>query len=341
MWRLGKLLITLAIVACIGWSIWWFLGAKGQETGIQAWLDNQRARGWQAEAETVEVSGFPLDFKMVAQDLRLADPKAGWSWSAPALNADSKAFMPTRIAVTWPEKQSLSVPGERVDITSSVMNTLLDLRPGPSMQLRETSGTIEALTLAARSGWTASAAHVDTRLAERPEDLAPPNSYDMRLKAQKVKLPKQLVARIDPTGWLKPSVDTLTVLGHAAFDQPLDRHVIEQGQLAVRAATIREAGFEWGDMRLVFKGAFVVDDDGFPDGKIEIEAREWRQMIRLAESSGLVDRGTAKTITRAVEFVTALAGSGDDLALPLGLSGGKVRIGPFSIANAPRLAPPR
>ena len=341
MWRLGKLLIMLAFVACAGWSIWWFLGAKGQEAGIDAWLENQRERGWQAEASAVEVTGFPLSFNMVASEVRLADPKAGWSWSAPGLTADSKAFKPTRIALTWPGKQTLAVPGERIGIAASSMTSLMDLWPGPSMELRETSGEIENLTISAQSGWKASAKHVDSRIAERPEDLAPPNSYDLRLKAQAVKLPKQLISRIDPTGWLKPSVDAVTVLGHAAFDQPLDRNVVEQGRLWMRAATIREAGFEWGDMRLVVKGSFVVDDDGFPHGEIEIEAREWRQMVRLAVSSGLIDRSNARTITRAVEFVTALAGSGDDLALPLGLSAGKLRIGPFAIAAAPRLAPPR
>jgi len=78
-------------------------------------------------------------------------------------------------------------------------------------------------------------------------------------------------------------------------------------------------------MTLVMRGTFRVDDDGFPVGKIEIEAREWRQMVRLAVRSGLIDRETAGTITSAVEFVTALAGTGDDLKARIGLSGGKIR----------------
>ena len=94
-------------------------------------------------------------------------------------------------------------------------------------------------------------------------------------------------------------------------------------------------------MRLVASGAFRVDDDGYPDGEIEVEAREWRQMLRLAVTSGLIDRDTARTIESAVEIITALTGGGEDLTAPLGLSGGKVRIGPVPIANAPRLAPPR
>lgn len=339
--RLWKLITTLVVLALLGWVGWWFLGAKGQEAGIEAWFDQQRKRGWQAEAASVEVTGFPTDFNMRLADLYLADPQNGWSWKAPDLSADSKAFQPTRINVTWPTTHSLAVPGERADISAKSMTSVIDLRPGPAMELRESSGQIDALVIKGQSGWQASAAAAKIKIAERPDDLAPPNSYDVRVMAGNVKLPKKLVKRIDPTGWLKPSVDTVTVKGHASFDDPVDRSVVEDGRIALRAATIREAGFEWGKMRLILRGAFKVDDDGYPVGEIKIEAREWRQMVRLAVSSGVIDRDTAKSITKGVEFLTALTGGGDDLSAPLGLSGGKVRIGPFAIANAPRLAPPR
>ncbi len=327
--------------AVLAWVGWWFLGAKGQEAAIEAWLDEQRTRGWQAEAAMVEVKGFPTDFNARMADLHLADPANGWSWKAPELRVDSKTYQPTRINVTWPTQHSVAVPGERADISAESMTSVIDLRPGPAMELRETSGKIDALVIQAQSGWKASAAGAHIRLAERPDDLAPPNSYDILVTAGKVVLPKQLVERIDPTGWLKPSVDTITIKGHAAFDDPIDRSVIEDSRIALRAATIREAGFEWGKMRLIVKGAIKVDDDGYPVGEIKIEAREWRQMVRLAVSSGIVDRDTGKSITKGVEFLTALTGSGDDLSAPLGLSGGKVRLGPIAIADAPRLAPPR
>ncbi len=156
-----------------------------------------------------------------------------------------------------------------------------------------------------------------------------------------MRLPEQLVARIDPTGWLKPQLDRLTVIGHAALAQPIALRTLEEGQIALRAATLREVGFDWGEMRLVVSGAFEVDDQGYPEGSITVEAREWRQMLRVAVSSGVIDGGTADTIKTAIEFVTALTGSGETLSAPLNLSGGKLRIGPFAVADAPRLAPPR
>ena len=243
--------------------------------------------------------------------------------------------------MTWPNQHAIAVPGDQATIRTVRMETLLDVYPGPSMELREAASEVERLAITGRTGWEAGAESAVLRVKERPEDLAPPNSYDVRLVATKTELPKEIIDLIDPTGWLTPSIDQVTVIGHGALDDPLERKTIEEGRLALRAATIREAGFEWGEMRLAFSGAFRVDDDGYPDGEIEVEAREWRQMIRLAVTSGLIGRDTAGTIESAVELIISLTGNSEDLRAPLRLSGGKVRIGPVPIANAPRLAPPR
>ena len=340
MGRLLKWVLGLVLVAGLGWSGWWFAGSEGQKAGLEAWFEQQRKRGWQAEAASVDVSGFPGAFNLVAKEMALADPSTGWAWTAPEWRVDSTPDTPTRFAVTWPEAQSIAVPGDKADIRSETMTTVLDVRPGPSMELRQLAGEIRALAIKGQKGWTAGAAEVDLDLFEKPEDLGPPNSYDLEFGATKLKLPKEIVAAIDPTGWLKPAVDRLTVSGHAAFRDPIDRIALEEGRLALRAATIREAGFEWGDMRLIAKGAVQVDDRGYPVGEINIEAREWRQMIRLAVSAQIIDAEMARTVTRGVEFLTALTGGGDDLSLPLGLSGGKIRLGPLAIADAPRLAAP-
>ena len=335
--RVTKWVLILTVIVVGGWSVWWYVGALGQEQGLAAWLGKQRERGWQAEAGEIAVQGYPFDFNLAAREISLSDPRNGWAWSAPEMRADSQAYAPTRIAVTWPGQQTASVPGDRIDIRSQKMDTLLDVRPGPAMELRQASTDIQTLRVTSRSGWSAGADSVVIDLAERADDLGPPNSYVLDLDALKVVLPKQIVARIDPTGWLKPKIDRLTIDAHGAFDAPLDRAVIEDGRAILRAATIREAGFEWGDMRLVMRGAFQVDPSGYPVGEIEIEAGQWREMMRLAVSSGLVDLRTSETITQGIEFLT---GGGDELKATFGLKGGKVRLGPFAIADAPRLYPP-
>ena len=330
-----------AILAGLAWMAWWFIGAETQRSAFELWLEKQRGRGWQAEAASVDMTGFPGAFKLTVAELKLADPRNDWSWSAPVLKAESQSSAPTRIAVDWPEQQTLGTTEDQITISAASMATLIDLRPGPSMELREAASNAVNLVLNARSGWVAAAKSVNLQVLERSEGTAPPNTYNLRGEAVGVKLPKELLEDLDPTGLLKPKVETLTLVGHAAFDEPIDRKTIEESQLAVRAATIREAGFAWGDMKLVIKGSFQVNDAGYPEGKINIEAQQWQKIVALAVKSGVIDDDLGETITSAVQFVTALSGGGDNLKLPLNLKKGEVRLGPIAIADAPRLAPPR
>ena len=233
------------------------------------------------------------------------------------------------------------MPGERAELVTTRFDTLIDFRPGPSMELRETNANIAGLEIAGQTGWTAGAQTLDLRLIERPSDLAPPNSYDLKLDAKSLRLPEALVRAIDPTGLLSPAIDSVVLSGHAALADPLDRHALEDGKLALRAATIRDAGFAWGEMELAVTGSVIVDDQGFPEGELSVTARDWRQMVDLAHKSGIIGKDLADGIETALGFVSALSGGGDDLETPLTLAGGKVRIGPVPIADAPRVAPPR
>ena len=339
--RIIGLGLGVVVLAALAWIAWWFVAAEGQRNAFDLWLEKQRERGWQAEAATIEMSGFPGAFQLTVTDLLLADPRNDWSWSAPVLKAESSSAAPTRIAVDWPDTQTVGTTEDQITISAGKLATLLDLRPGPSMELREAATDAEGLVLKARSGWVGSAKSVNVQILERSEGTAPPNTYNLRGNAKGVKLPKEVLDDLDPTGLLKPQVETVTFVGHAAFDAPVDRRTVEESALAIRAATIREAGFAWGDMKLVVNGAFQVDDAGYPVGKMNIEAEQWEKIVKLATKSGVIDDGMAETITGAVKLLTALSGGGDTLSLPLRLKGGEVRLGPIAIADAPRLAPPR
>ena len=336
--RVIRWFVVLVVLGAAGWSGWWYLGAQGQEAGVAAWLENQRKRGWQADTGDIDVQGFPMDFRMAVTDLAIGNPRQGWTWTAPILKAASRSYEPTRIVVTWPDNQSFAGKGDVAHVRSALAETVLDLRPGPSMELRQAATRIETLRIEAQRGGKSGADSVSVDLKERDVDLSPPNSYELDVQALKVLLPKFLVEKIDPTGWLKPKIDKVTIRAHGAFEEALGRKTVEKGDVALTAATISEASFEWGPMRLALSGEFTVNAQGYPEGTIAVEAREWRQMVRLAVSAGAIDKGTGDTVIKAIEFVNALAGGREELRAPFQLKGGKIRLGPFAIADAPRLA---
>lgn len=338
--RFISLFFGALLLVAIGWSLWWYLAAEAERRGVETWLAKQRERGWQAEAQAIEVTGFPMELRLAIDRLMLTDPRNGWSWQAPSLLIESRPWEPTRADIVWPARHSLATPREQLAIATDSMTSLLDLRPGTALELRQAATELVGLALESSAGWTASAKSAEVRIAERSAERAPANSYDLRLTADEVNLPEALVARLDPTGWLESRVDRVTVIGHAALAEPIGLATIETGRIALRAATLREVGFEWGGMELVASGSFTVDEEGYPDGQIRVEAREWRRMVRLAVTSGLIGEDTANAVTKGIEILTMLTGGGDSLSAPFNLSGGKLRIGPVAVADLPRLGRP-
>ncbi len=340
--RIVGILFSALIMGALVWAGWWYALAKGQEAGLAAWFDDRADHGWQAEYTEIGMTGFPLRLEREITDIQLADPKTGWAWSAPWLRVVSDTFTPNRVEVTWPDAQSLAVPGERTDITSRTMAAQLELKPELALGLTHASVDVAGLDVRARPGpagrgWTASAGVVEADVAERVND----DGYTITFKAEKVILPEPLMARIDPTGLAGRELERMTFDGSAVFDAPLDRTLIEDGHLALRAATIRRAEFQWGQMRLDAKGKIKVDKQGYPKGKIKITARHWREIIALAQRSGAIGSDVAKALETALELVALLGGDRDELDATLKFKDGHVWIGPISIGKAWRLAPPR
>ncbi|MEE8454529.1 MAG: DUF2125 domain-containing protein, partial [Limibaculum sp.] len=276
--RIVYILIGAAILGALAWTGWWYALARGQEAALAAWFAERTRAGWQAEHDDIALTGFPLRLEREIAGIRLADPRTGWAWTAPWLRVGSATFSPNRFTVTWPGEQSLSVPGERTEIASDAMSATLELRPGLAMGLIHASTEVAGLDVrarpgsASRSGWTARAGSVVADIAERVND----DGYAISFLAEAVLLPEPLMALIDPTGLAGREVERMTFDGAAVFAAPLDRHLIEDGSLALRAMTIRRAGFQWGRMRLEARGAFEIDERGYPEGKIKLTARHWR-----------------------------------------------------------------
>jgi hypothetical protein len=341
--RIVHTLIGAVFLGALAWTGWWYALARGQEAALAAWFAERTRAGWQAEHDDIGLTGFPLRLEREIAGIRLADPRTGWAWTAPWLRVESATFSPNRFTVTWPGEQSLSVPGERTEIASDAMSATLELRPGLAMGLIHASTEVARLDVrarpgsASRSGWTARAGSVVADIAERVND----DGYAISFLAEAVLLPEPLMALIDPTGLAGREVERMTFDGAAVFTAPLDRHLIEDGRLALRAMTIRRAGFQWGRMHLEARGAIEIDQRGYPEGKIKLTAKHWREIVALARRSGAIGADMAEALTTTLELLALIGGDRDKLDATFGFSDGKVWLGPISLGRAWRLAPPR
>lgn len=335
--RLIRLISTALVLAALAWSGWWYAVALGQEKALAHWFAERAEDGWQAEHGEIALTGFPVRLVREVPQIRLADPEAGWAWAAPFLRIESGPVSPTRFDLTWPQRQSFAVPGERTEIAAEALSARLATRPEAALGLVEARIEAAALEVAARSGWRAGAAAVEARVGKRVNDPG----YDLSLRATKVELPAPLVARVDPLGIAGREVERLAIDGAAVFTRPLDRRLIEEGRLGLVEATVRRAELNWGEVELGLAGSFRVDAAGYPVGSLDVTARHWRELLAMARRSGAIGAEMGAALESALGLVASLGGDRDRLEATLRFDDGRVWLGPVPLGRAPRLAPPR
>jgi hypothetical protein len=101
---------------------------------------------------------------------------------------------------------------------------------------------------------------------------------------------------------------------------------------------IRDISLTWGKLDLRGRGTLDVDAEGFADGRLDLRARNWRDMVDLAVSAGALNPNLAGAVRGGLDLIARFAGDGDALNVPLDFEDGVTRLGPIVIGPAPQLA---
>ena len=124
----------------MAWSIYWLAAAFGLRSGVSAWFDAQRSRGWQADYAEIETAGYPLRHETRLTQPALADPGTGVAWQADSLGFVSPAWWPGNVTVTFPETpQRVSYFDQNLSLTAGDALANLHLKPGPQLEVEELS----------------------------------------------------------------------------------------------------------------------------------------------------------------------------------------------------------
>lgn len=331
------ILIGAVIVAALAWGGWWWFSAGVRERALQAWLADRRADGWTAEAGGIRRGGFPNRVDIFIDDLALADPEAGWAWSADGFQILSLAYRPQEVIVAWPGEQVVATPLDTLRLTGDVLRA--SVRFEPSTRLALDRSTLEAgnLQVKADGGWTAGIGQA--LLATRQAAAGTPFAHDISLEATGIALPDLLGDDL-AGGTLPRTIDRLALDATAGFDRPWDRPSVDAGGAILRALDIRDLTLVWGSLKLEAEGRLVADADGRAEGSLDIRARDWRTMLAIAETSGTLDPGVTAAARAGLSLLAGLGGARDELDVTLDFGGGRTRLGPIPLGAAPRLAPP-
>lgn len=325
-------LIGITLVLAGLWSGYWWMGAGAAERAYQAWFAGRQADGWVAEYDALRVQGFPNRFDMVAENVTLADPDSGVAWQADEFQILTLSYKPNHLIAVWPGVQRLSTPLQNIDITAEDFKGSLVVDPMPTLPLNRASFVIENMTLASSLGWNAKlgGANIATRLVDGRE-----NAHELHLEVAELLPPSEWVQSLGPNSPLPPSLKGVTLRGKVGFDAPWDRLALEQNRPQPTDIELELLSAKWGAMDLKMAGKVTLDAAGAPTGEITVQAQNWRQMVALATSSGVLPAELESTVLGALGLIASLSGNPESIDVPLGFSGGYMTLGPLPIGRAP------
>ncbi|MEM8787383.1 MAG: DUF2125 domain-containing protein, partial [Pseudomonadota bacterium] len=335
-----RTLFVVVLVAALGWSGYWWAGSRAKEAALSGWLAEQRAAGWVADAD-LTVRGFPNRFDTMVTDLHLADPRSGWSWTAPAFQILALSYRPNHIIAVWPPRQTVSSPAERITVEAERMRGSVRFAPNTGLALRQALVELKSVSLVSNAGWRAGISEGQVAIRRAPAGAAPDYGYDVSLTAQTLRLPEPLRARLDPAGVLPASVNGATIRLTPVFDAEWDRRSVEAGLPQLTTLNVGNVSFAWGDMELTVMGRLDADTRGRAEGTLNVTARNWREMLQLGVRAGWLTQDIVGSVEAGLGILARLTGETERLDMTVTFGNGLTRIGPVPIGPAPQLRAPR
>jgi len=329
-----RTLISILFFATLGWFGYWFVGSTAHEKTATAWLEDRRAKGWVADYTELKVEGFPNRFDTKISDMELVNPRSGWAWSAPYFEILSLSYKPNHFIAVWPNEQVVSTPHQKFTITSDDMRGSLVFEPNTTLALDRSTITLKNLKIStsdAQSSTITSAV-----LASRQSD-AKELAYDIAFDANNF-VPSEAIKKwLDPKSILPSAFETLAIKTTATFDAPWDRIAVEGAAPNLTSLNVETFDAKWGELQIQATGNVDVDGLGYPTGKLSLRAKNWKDMIALAVSSGTLNASTAQSLETGLGLIALLSGNKNTLDVPLSFSNRVMSIGPIPIGKAPRL----
>lgn len=328
-----RAILTIVILAVVAWSGYWYIGAQAMQDATGRWFSQQQNAGWVAQAD-VKTGGFPYRFDTTLTKVELANREYGLAWSAPRFQFLALSYQPTHFIAIWPQKQTLTIAGERLTIETDPMRASAVFQPDPSFPLDRANLVINALKIRSDKGWSA---EMSKALLATRRDADNPVAHEIGLEADQLRLPEALRSKLDPQNQLPEVIKQLKLDAALTFDGPWDRTALEQNPPQITEIDLKNAEGTWGDLRLGLTGKLTVDAQGYPTGNVTLTVVNWRQMLDMALALGVISEQSRPTLERAFQALAMISGEPDKLTAPLSIRNRIISFGPVALGPAPKL----
>jgi hypothetical protein len=325
-----RALVWVVIAVAVTWGGYWFVGARALETGAQAWFQAQTEAGLVAERSDLSVSGFPNRFDLTVTDLRLADPDAGFGWTAPFVQILSLSYKPWHIIAAFANQQQVRTPWQDLAVASDRLQGSLVIVPGTNLALDRLTLVGDAMRVTSDLGWTAS---VDTLRFATKQVGTDGTRHEIGLELLGLGPDPSVIAAVPD---FPETLEKLRLDAVVTLTAPLDR-MAAQSHPRLSQIDVNEVRLVWGTLVLFGTGSITAAPDGVAEGRIALRLSNWREAIPLAVAAGLIKPEVAPTWQNMFALLAAQTGDPEDLDLPLVFARGRMSLGPLPLGPAPRM----
>ena len=326
-----RILIALVLIAAVGWSGYWFYGARSLHRAIRAEIAELRSDGISVETDDISVTGFPNQFDTTFTTPRLAWP-SGVVWSAPFLQIFALSYRPNQIIVALPPRQSLSGPFGEAVIENGRARASGLFRTDGQLTLDHANLVADDVRVTIENRVVEV---VKLLAAARVPDGAKPTRQNIGLTVDDLDLPQPLAARLG--GAATARIDGATLDATLDLSNPVSRVAIKSGDVDIERIEISRFDLDWSGMTLGADGAFDIAADGSLTGSLDITLTNWERALEIADAAGLLAPGQRGMIEQGVRALAGMTGREDRLKAPLAIRAGRIWLGPLPIGPAPEL----
>ena len=320
--------MKLLIIAGIGWSGYWFIGANGQEKLLAGWLENSRDNGWIAETEDLNVTGFPNRFDTVISGLDLRGPRGNWQWQADGFQIFALSYQPNHIILAWPGEQVITNQFGSLTLLGEQLRGSIELAANTDLSLERLR--IEATNLSAKSslGWEGAAATANLALFQ---EAANEEQYRLGIDMSGVSIPEEYMEAVRQVGQNTDIISRVYASAFLNLEGEINRAALNNGVPNWSSVDVESVEINWGPATLSMSGRLLPARNGYLDGTLDFQVENWQILFAAFEQISLLPSVQLALIEKALIGVS----QGDILDFSLRFQNGKTYIGPIKIGYAP------
>ncbi len=329
-----RLVILIILLAALWGGLWYGLAAATR-AGVDHWADMRRSEGWKIDSGAIGQSGFPFDVHTRIEGLTMQNDQARLASQISLIDLKTRLINPLSPEMHFPAQTIvMGTPQAQVELAIDHADATAALSPGLMLELKRANLLVGPWRMSGPKGPVLSA--VETYI-ELTQDSANDRVYHLHLDLGALRPGPALRDAMVLPNDLPEIFDAFLAEMTVEFDRPLDRSSRPGDRPQPRRFHLRRANAQWGAIDIAADAALKIDTNGIPEGKLSLQANNWKEMLNLVQAVAGFSPATSSQIESMLGIVARMRGDEDTLDVVITFDRGRMSMGLIPLGPAPRI----